>query len=90
VQPRGHGGVTAETSRSAIGIKHGVLEGILGVLRMSGGAQRNGPEPIFVTSQQRVEGCGVASDMTTQQFVVGDLLHTVTLPGGSDPFTRRR
>jgi len=70
MQPGGDGGVTAELVSATKCGNQGILQGILSVLRIARGSQRNGPKPVTVPLDQRGEGGLIPRNMGSEQLVV--------------------
>lgn len=69
-----------------MGFEQGVLQGVGCLLGFSGGAERDGPQPVAVPTDQSGERSGIASDVSREQFGVRSL---VFLSHGGSVFTWR-
>jgi hypothetical protein len=74
VQPGGDRRVTAVGRRPPEGRDHRVLERVGGFVRVAGGAQGHGPEPVAVPSVQRTERVPIPGQVGGDQVPVGALL----------------
>ncbi|GAB3995191.1 hypothetical protein GCM10029992_11800 [Glycomyces albus] len=73
VQPGGDRRVAFEGAGGLVGLDHGVLDGLGGVLGVGQGAHGHGPQSSAVAAEQLTEGVPVAGDVAGEQVAVGRL-----------------
>ena len=74
VQPGRDRGVAAELVGAAVGGDEGVLQGVRGLLRVTGRPQGHGPQPVAVALDEERERPVVAGDVPGEEFGVGALV----------------
>jgi len=73
VQPAADRGVVAKCAGAAMGRDHGLLQRVLGVLRVATGQPGDSVQVSMVAVKQLLEGVPVTGDMSSQQLCVAAL-----------------